>query len=430
MVCFLDLEFAPGAGEEVEVELSDAGEEEAGASGLETHGEFDVDSEEEPAEAAADETEGAVEFEIGAADDEEEVAENDEVEALELAVDDVNEDEVVVEVGASLESAVEEAPQETPEEEASVEFEAPQPEDVPAEPMAAEAEPAPEQQDDDDSFDLAAELRDSLEDEEQAEDDAEEADEPTSEEEGFASIFKDFKSGVEKTLGDDDFDTRFDLGIAYRGMELYEDALGEFRVCLESPSHRLESLHMMGLCAIDLGRYGDAANHLEQALASEDVPEPKRAGLRFDLARAFEGAEDFERAKGSFEAARESDASIPSIDECIERVAAQLTREAPLEIADASHAEAEGGFENFDDLVAEVEAEDQASRAESFESFDDVVAEVQAEAAVVEAESPAGDDEGNLPSSDAEPNPSGSPACDEADGDKPKKRKKKRISFV
>jgi len=59
-----------------------------------------------------------------------------------------------------------------------------------------------------------------------------------------------------------------------------------------------------------------------------------------------------------------------------------------------------------------------------------VVAEVQAEAAVVEAESPAGDDEGNLPSSDAEPNPSGSPACDEADGDKPKKRKKKRISFV
>lgn len=291
---------------------------------------------------------------------------------------------------------------------------------------------APEQADDDDSFDLAAELRDSLEDEEEAEPGETSASaEPTSEEEGFASIFKDFKSGVEKTLGEDDFETRFDLGIAYRGMELFDDALGEFRICLDSASHRLESLHMMGLCAIDLERFGDATNHLEQALASEGVPDPKQAGLRFDLGRAFEGAEDFERAKEAFESAREIDASIPSIDKCIERVSARINGEAPVELADDSTTPSAGGFEDFDDLVAEVEAEEEPE-AEAFESFDDVVAEVEAEEAVIETAEIVEEDEdseGPVTLADVDPNQSDTESAEPGDG-KSKKRKKKRISFV
>ncbi len=340
---------------------------------------------------------------------------DEEPEVIELA------DDVEVGVDLAVEFEDEDAADEEPEEVESISVAE---EDDETDDAAVSAEAT--QEDEDDSFDLAAELRESLEDDDDDEDVAAvESAEPTSEEEGFASIFKDFKSGVEKTLGEGDYETRFDLGIAYRGMELFDDALGEFRICLDSPGHRLESLHMMGLCAIDLGRFSDATNHLEQALASEDVPEPKQAGLRFDLGRAFEGAEDFARAKDSFEAARAIDDSIPSLDECIERLAVRISGEdeGEVELAEASSTQGEGGFESFDDLVAEVEAEeDGESEAETFESFDDVVAEVEAGEAVIETAEPVGDD-------DADSNQNGS-AADNGGDDKPKRRKKKRISFV
>ena len=58
--------------------------------------------------------------------------------------------------------------------------------------------------------------------------------------EASGDFWKRSTTGIEHDL------CRFDLGIAYREMELYDDAIGEFRMCLVSDSHRLESLHMMG----------------------------------------------------------------------------------------------------------------------------------------------------------------------------------------
>ena len=301
------------------------------------------------------------------------------------------------------------------------------------------------QDDEDDSFDLAAELRETLEDEDERAEQGESTagGDSTSEDEGFASIFKDFKSGVAKTLASDDYDTRFDLGIAYHGMDLYEDALGEFSICLDSAEHQLESLHMLGMCAIELGRFADASNHLEQALSSENLPTQKEAGLRFDLARSFEGLGDAVRAKEAFEVAKAADATIPGIDECIARVTQRVEGgDASVESSDSGDAD---GFESFDDLVAEVESDGEPD--EAFESFDDIAAEVEAGDAKLEAseaEAIAVEDEaldsgtdtdavgGDVPAEPeivAEPEPAASKASPKKAAKK-KKKKKKRISFV
>lgn len=278
------------------------------------------------------------------------------------------------------------------------------------------------QQDEDDSFDLAAELRETIEEEDQREEEqgAAAQSEVTTEDEVIASIFKEFKSGVAKTLAKDDYETRFDLGIAYRGMELYDDAMGEFQICLDSASHKLESLHMMGLCAIDLERFSDASNHLEQALSSEELPTQKEAGLRFDLARSFEAQEDFARAKDAFEAAKAADDTLPGIEDCIARVDERLVSdEAPIELEPS--ADANEGFENFDDLVAEVEAEDAAAASEeTFESFDDAIVEAEAEGVFANDDAASNEPEAveEQPSDEPEPEPT------------KKKRRKKRISFV
>ncbi|MEJ2716133.1 MAG: protein kinase [Deltaproteobacteria bacterium] len=63
-----------------------------------------------------------------------------------------------------------------------------------------------------------------------------------------------------------------DLGVAYMGMKLYEEALGEFTKALKySPALRTELLRHMATCLIRLDRYQDARQILEQVFSDRTL---------------------------------------------------------------------------------------------------------------------------------------------------------------
>lgn len=197
-------------------------------------------------------------------------------------------------------------------------------------------------------------------------------------EDGFESIFADFKKGVTATLEKGDYDTRYDLGIAYREMGLFEDAIGEFRVCLDSEARRFDSLYLMGLCARDLSQFDAAVSHLEQALALPEIPSARLAGVYFDLSLAHEGAGDLERARASIESVLEIDADFPG---AAQRLAA--LRAGGSSVPDLGQPGER--FESFDDLFDGDEDESGDDEivasvpAEAYASLDEVASEVEAE---------------------------------------------------
>jgi tetratricopeptide (TPR) repeat protein len=220
-----------------------------------------------------------------------------------------------------------------------------------AAPLAAADTAEPEE-----TFDLAAELSDVLDGDEPCV-----ADTP---DDGFEAIFREFKKGVRAQLSESDYEAHYDLGIAYREMGLLDDAVGEFGISVASPERQLSSLHMLGLCALDLGRPGDAVGHLEQALALPAVPLEQQAGLRLDLGRAFQAQGDLARARHAFEAVLAFD---PDHQDVRERLAA---------LDEPAGGEAEAGesavetFESFDDLIAEAESALQGERRGEAEGDD------------------------------------------------------------
>ena len=192
-------------------------------------------------------------------------------------------------------------------------------------------------------------------------------------EEGFESLFADFKKGVSAALDEGDYDTRFDLGIAYREMGLFNDALSEFTVCLGSPGRKLECLHMMALCSMELGRNRDAVSHLEQALSNGQLPVAQRTALQFDLGRVQRRAGDLAAARHAFGAVQQVDARFPGLD-------------AELAALEAVGDEGDGGlelesarddYESFDDILGD-DAETPEPEPETFESFDDVITDAEA----------------------------------------------------
>ena len=165
-------------------------------------------------------------------------------------------------------------------------------------------------------------------------------------------------------------------------MGLFEDAIGEFRYALGSGARRLDALHMMGLCALDLGRAIDAVGHLEQALASPDFPDDREAPLRFDLGRAHEAQGDRDRALDAYRRVAELDAGFQDVEARIETL---LQGPAPAEAEDADEGEGDEAYESFDDLIAE--AADEAAPVpaeepveESYESFTEFLDEDTEEA--------------------------------------------------
>jgi tetratricopeptide (TPR) repeat protein len=244
-------------------------------------------------------------------------------------------------------------------------------------------------------------------------------------EDGFGSIFSDFKKGVSETLEEGDFDTRYDLGIAYREMGLFDDAIAEFRFCLDCEARRFDSLYLMGLCARDLSRFDHAVNYLEQALALPEIPTERQAGVYFDLSIAQEGIGDASRARASVQRVIEIDPDFPG---AAERLAALDRGEPPT----PELGEPGDGFESFDDLFEGEGDEDgdqaivEAAPAQAYESFDDLLSDAEAELDEAALAEGAVED---APLEEMDPSPAtGTP--NPSDSQSRRKSGRKKISFV
>jgi tetratricopeptide (TPR) repeat protein len=246
----------------------------------------------------------------------------------------------------------------------------------------------------------------------------------TTEEEGFEQVFAAFKQGVEKELDEGDFETHYDLGIAYKEMGLLEDAIGEFQIALGGPARKLASLHAMGLCALDLERASDAVSHLEQALALPEVPSEQQVALYFDLGRAYEQQGDLERARRAYQTVAALDANFGGV---AERLAELEPSESEVGVDALAAQREEETFESFDERIEDPERQLQN---ESYESFDDLMSENgdEAEEANGQSEAPLAQTEAPSGELEAEPDPEPEPAPDTPAPKKPSHRKK--ISFV
>jgi pilus assembly protein FimV len=114
-------------------------------------------------------------------------------------------------------------------------------------------------------------------------------------------VFREFQKGVAEQLSEEDSDTHFNLGIAYREMGLLPEAIREFQVASRDPAYFVESCSIIGVCYQEQGMWSEAVSWFQKALVAPDITDDARLGLRYDLAVAYEGAGDVDQAVGLLE---------------------------------------------------------------------------------------------------------------------------------
>jgi len=112
--------------------------------------------------------------------------------------------------------------------------------------------------------------------------------EPTGDEEAdFADMLRKFKQGIAENVDPQDYQSHYDLAIAFKEMGLIDEAIGEFQKALGSSTNRLPAYEALGQCFMDKGQFKLAASILARAL-TERASDDQLVGVLYLLGRAAE----------------------------------------------------------------------------------------------------------------------------------------------
>ncbi|HEY3401706.1 MAG TPA: tetratricopeptide repeat protein [Geothrix sp.] len=100
-------------------------------------------------------------------------------------------------------------------------------------------------------------------------------------------LFSAFREGVEKQVKGDDYDTHYNLGIAYKEMMLIDPAIEEFKIAMGDPERTLECCSMLSICEQARGDLNAAVEWLRQGILAPGFPPEDSIGLRYDLAEIY-----------------------------------------------------------------------------------------------------------------------------------------------
>jgi tetratricopeptide (TPR) repeat protein len=118
----------------------------------------------------------------------------------------------------------------------------------------------------------------------------------------LSSLLDEFREGAAAEEASDDPLTHYNLGVAFREMGLFDEAIGEFQKVVKGasrdqlPPNFLQACTLLAACFRGKGMPAIAAKWYSRALEIPDLDEDAELALRYDLGVAYEQAGDCGRA--------------------------------------------------------------------------------------------------------------------------------------
>jgi tetratricopeptide (TPR) repeat protein len=122
---------------------------------------------------------------------------------------------------------------------------------------------------------------------------------------GLAAIFDEFRTAVEEeepSASDGDYETHYNLGLAYKEMDLLDEAVEEFQTAagLVAPQdgtpRYLQCCNLLGHCFIQKGMPRLAVMWFKKGLSAPGHTEDEYQALRFELGTAYEQMGELDQA--------------------------------------------------------------------------------------------------------------------------------------
>jgi hypothetical protein len=112
----------------------------------------------------------------------------------------------------------------------------------------------------------------------------------------FADMLKRFKRGIAENVDEEDHQSHYDLGVAFKEMGLLDEAIAEFQKALRASEQRVRTYEALGQCFMERSQFDVAVTILERAAADGRVGDEQLVGVLYLLGYASEALDRYEDA--------------------------------------------------------------------------------------------------------------------------------------
>lgn len=141
-----------------------------------------------------------------------------------------------------------------------------------------------------------------------------------------------FKNETEQSKSGEDFETHYNLGLAYKEMDMFDEAIEEFQQAFKSimndvrhPNY-VPCCNMLGFCFTQKGLPRLALMWLKRALETPGLSDDTYQALRYDLADAYAATGEFQNAYDIFAEVYALDVQYRNVKTRLQEVSSQLSR--------------------------------------------------------------------------------------------------------
>jgi tetratricopeptide (TPR) repeat protein len=138
----------------------------------------------------------------------------------------------------------------------------------------------------------------------------------------FHEILEQFKRGIDENLESDDYQSHYDLGVAFKEMGLLDEAIAEFQKALRASEGRLRTSEALGVAFFEKGQYAVCESVLKRAVQGLEGSDEAKIGLLYWLGRASEALGKRADAIASYERAVAVDIRFMDLSERMHKLTA------------------------------------------------------------------------------------------------------------
>ena len=126
--------------------------------------------------------------------------------------------------------------------------------------------------------------------------------EPSGDEQAdFADMLKKFKQGVAENVEEEDHESHYDLGVAFKEMGLVDEAIAQFQKALRGTQKRARTFEALGQCFLEKKQLPVATTILQRALNEPGIGDEQLVGVLYLLGYIHESQSKNAEARAYYE---------------------------------------------------------------------------------------------------------------------------------
>jgi tetratricopeptide (TPR) repeat protein len=141
------------------------------------------------------------------------------------------------------------------------------------------------------------------------------------------NTFDKFKKGLDEKLGDKDYESHYNLGIAYKEMGLIDDAIREFLIAAKDPQKTIQTASMLAACYIDKKLYPLAIKELKKAVGVLSPTDEGYLDTKMNLAETLEKNSEYTEALQTYTDIQSKNPDFKDIKQKVEHIQSLISEE-------------------------------------------------------------------------------------------------------